>query len=344
MKLFSYESIRYILLNAARYPLSVATILKGKRFACNALSGESSYNIAVNSDFTVSCNCTDYYKTGQIGDLNTSTLKEIFSSAASQRLRTDLAKGRLPLFQCVLCADRRTVPRKEAAAPITDYRLPYKGMMVENTIACNLRCVSCPRESIMSKRKTARLSIEQVDLLSSQFAEMKLQSLAYFNLGEPFVHDRIYDELSILKLHNPQMNIVLSTNGSLLDTDTKRKAAMLLGGLCVSIFGPDTVIANKYQRGTDFDRAYRNLIELVRHRDETGSPTQIEWKYVLFRWNDHPDHIARAIELARQSGVDKITFWPTLSPPWSLSWRWYLGKMKHVGEPFAHGRQVVFRS
>lgn len=343
MKLLSYEFIRYILLNAARYPLSVAALLQGKRFACNALSGESSYNIAVNSDFTVSCNCTDYYKKGQIGDLSTSTFKEIFSSPAAHRLRSELAKGRLPLFQCVLCADRRIVPRSEAEIAVTKYHLPHKGMMVENTIACNLSCVSCPRESIMSKRKTTRLSLEQVDRLSNEFAAMQLRSLAYFNLGEPFIHDRIYDELSILKSRNPKMNIVLSTNGSLLDTDTKRKAAMLLGGLCVSIFGPDTVIANKYQRGTDFDRAYRNLTELVRHRDETGSRTQIEWKYVLFRWNDHPDHIARAIELARQSGVDKITFWPTLSPPWSLSWRWYLGRMKHIGEPFAHGRQVVFR-
>ncbi len=343
MKLISYESVRYILLNVARFPLSSLAKLQGKRFSCQALSGESSYNIAVNSDFTVSCNCTDYYKTGQIGDLSTNSLAEIFDSPASNRLRTELSKGKLPLFQCVLCSDRRTVSKQEAASATTHYRLPHKVMMVENTIACNLRCISCPRESIISKRKSTYLSLQQIETLAKEFAQMKLRSLAYFNLGEPFVHDRIFDELTILKQYNPNMNIVLSTNGSLLETDKKRRAAMLLGGICVSIFGSDNATANKYQKGTDFDRAYQNLKDLIKHRDETGSQTQIEWKYVLFRWNDHPEQINRAIELARLSGVDKITFWPTLSPPWSFSWRWYTGKMKQIGEPFPHGRQVVFK-
>jgi len=43
--------------------------LRGQRFACRALAGESDYNLTINCDETVSCNCQDYNGSGHIGDL-----------------------------------------------------------------------------------------------------------------------------------------------------------------------------------------------------------------------------------------------------------------------------------
>ena len=69
----------------------------------------------------------------------------------------------------------------------------------------------------------------------------------------------------------------------------------------------------------------------------------IEWKYVLFNWNDRPHMIYSAIEMARQSGVDLISFWPTLSPLRGISWRYYLGDFfKKIGQPSWKGREVLF--
>jgi len=34
--------------------------LRGERFHCRALAGESEYNICINCDLTVSCSCQDY--------------------------------------------------------------------------------------------------------------------------------------------------------------------------------------------------------------------------------------------------------------------------------------------
>jgi len=40
----------------------------GNAYYCKALSGLSSYNICINCDLTVSCNCQDYDGSGQIGE------------------------------------------------------------------------------------------------------------------------------------------------------------------------------------------------------------------------------------------------------------------------------------
>ena len=53
---------------------NVITIIDRIRFKrndiayyCNALQGNYNYNICINSDMTISCNCQDYDGAGQLG-------------------------------------------------------------------------------------------------------------------------------------------------------------------------------------------------------------------------------------------------------------------------------------
>jgi hypothetical protein len=76
-----------------------------------------------------------------------------------------------------------------------------------------------------------------------------------------------------------------------------------------SIDGCDQKSLQKYQRGGDFERMLHNLRNLVVYRDARGlNVPQIEWKYLLFNWNDRPRQIAKAIWLAAGSRepVDKL--------------------------------------
>jgi len=43
---------------------------------------------------------------------------------------------------------------------------------------------------------------------------------------------------------------------------------------------------------------------------------------VLFNWNDSRESIFRAIEAAKRIGIDKISFWFTLSPVLGVSRRY----------------------
>jgi hypothetical protein len=69
----------------------------------------------------------------------------------------------------------------------------------------------------------------------------------------------------------------------------------------------------------------------------------LEWKYLLFNWNDSPETIQRAIEMAKQIGVDMISFWPTANPFYGVSWRYRLGRFNKVGRPSWKGREVILR-
>jgi O-acetyl-ADP-ribose deacetylase (regulator of RNase III) len=64
---------------------------------------------------------------------------------------------------------------------------------------------------------------------------------------------------------------------------------------------------------------------------------------VLFNWNDRPHMLRRAIDLAKSAGVDSISFCPTTSPVYGVSWRYYLQPFhRQLGEPTWKGREVHF--
>jgi hypothetical protein len=84
--------------------------------------------------------------------------------------------------------------------------------------------------------------------------------------------------------------------------------------------------------------------QMVAYRDARGLKMPIlEWKYLLFNWNDHPKTIARAIEMAKEIGVDIISFWPTGNPFYGISWRYRLGRFNNIGRESWKGREVILR-
>jgi hypothetical protein len=85
--------------------------LRGTAFACRALSGESDYNVSINANCTVSCNCVDRDGAGVIGDLKTQTFSEIWFGPKANAFRDNLACGKLPIRWCANCCELREVRR-----------------------------------------------------------------------------------------------------------------------------------------------------------------------------------------------------------------------------------------
>ena len=94
-----------------RYRLEWSARIKGQRFYCRSLGGESEYNLTINCDLTVSCTCQDYDGSGHLGDLNKNSFPEVFFGPVAQRFRADLAKGKLPIMTCARCGDLVRVPK-----------------------------------------------------------------------------------------------------------------------------------------------------------------------------------------------------------------------------------------
>jgi pyruvate-formate lyase-activating enzyme len=305
--------------------LQVGAKFTGRRFACQSLSGTVHDGLFVNSDMTVSCNCQDVDGSGQLGSLRAHSLEELLAGPTAGRFRRELAAGRLPVSRCPACFHLRMVPRAVAAARAIQFRLPA-GLSVENTVLCNLRCTGCCREEVLRTRKQGHaLGLDDVRIVAETLARLRATYCGYYNLGEPFLSRTICRELELLRRHNPQMEILTSTNGLLVDSDEKREAALLADHVLFSIDGVDTAMVRRYQRGGDFDRAYANMRRLVEFRNGRGLARPcVYWKYVVFRWNDRPATIRRAIELARQAGVDCLQLTFARSPLWGISWRFLL--------------------
>jgi hypothetical protein len=350
--------------------------LRGQRFYCSALAGESEYNITVNCDLTVSCNCQDYNGAGHMGDLNKNSFQEVFFGPKAQHLRTELAKGKLPIMTCARCGDLKRVCKSQVkvmkplpgirsatngtpdSSPETasealpaqlfagpEPRLPYRGMLLENTVRCNIDCIGCDRQSAARIRTTLQMDLAKLSRMADLVSELGLQQLFYLNLGEPFLSPNIGQELPLLRQKNPNCRIVISTNGIILNNDVKREAALSASHLLFSIAGIDDKMLKKYEHYGSFDKAYGNMKALVDYRNARGlSKPLIEWKYLLFNWNDRKKSINRAIEMAKEAGVDAISFWPTNNPFYGYSFRYRLGCLDDVGVKNWKGREVDLRS
>jgi wyosine [tRNA(Phe)-imidazoG37] synthetase (radical SAM superfamily) len=174
----------------------------------------------------------------------------------------------------------------------------------------------------------------EVDKVAQILSDLRIELVNYFKLGEPFASPRIEQELEVIRGKNPETRIVLSTNGTLLNTDSKRRAALFLDELVFSIDGVDSIMADRYQKGADFDLAYENLRALVAFRDALGvsSPT-IGWRYVVFRWNDRSQDVRRAQRLCEEAGADFLELAYARTPVMGISlrrfasrWHWLHGR------------------
>lgn len=236
---------------------------------------------------------------------------------------------------------RVTTPN-EARHRAETWQMFTEGIMVENTVACPYRCTACYRTIAIESRRATHITLDDIRKVTTIIHKYGIKHLSFFNLGETFAAPDVGDQLYIIRESNPNLSISISTNGLLLNTVKKRDAAMLANYIKFSIDEIDDHTMNKYQRGASFSKAYDNMKQLVEHRRQRGITTLIiEWKYVLLNWNDHERMILQAVELARNAGVDIISFWPTMSPFYGISWRYYLKTFyKTLGEPTWKGREI----
>jgi MoaA/NifB/PqqE/SkfB family radical SAM enzyme len=313
----------------------------GQKYNCIALAGESEYNITINSDRTISCNCQDYDGTGHIGDLKQNSFEEIFFGPVAQKFRDDLAQGKIPIDTCARCGDLQRLKKGEAPSKP---RLPYRGVLLENTVICNVDCIGCAREGAASIRTKKTMPLEELSQMADLTARLGMQRIFYLNLGEPFLSPGITRELPILREKNPNAYIRVSTNGVLLNTDAKREAALNLSDIQFSVHGTSDEMCGKYMMRGSFEKAFDAMKQMAAYRDARSLKMPIlEWKYLLFNWNDSPENIQKAISMAKDIGVDIISFWPTRNPFYGVSWRYRFGAFDKIGIPSWKGREVILR-
>jgi hypothetical protein len=145
----------------------------------------------------------------------------------------------------------------------------------------------------------------------------------FFNYGEAFLHKRAVEMCEYIKTRFPHIYLYTSTNGLALNEERARR--LVHSGIDEVTFSLDGASQDTYvryrQRGK-FDLALANLRALTDEKAKSGRDVpHVNWRYILFKWNDSDEEMARARQLAAEVGVDRLCWEITDHPEDSFSRR-----------------------
>lgn len=229
------------------------------------------------------------------------SVKSVLESSAYKHVRDSFREGRLPWPG--ICNGCDLLSNGGTPVDTLNTRLE---LLVEPTLACTLSCACCLRKHIIAGgRSTASLDPEILRrfVQSCRTEDILVDQVHYIGWGEPLLHKNFRELFDIVTESAPLANQMVTTAGNVNFRDTVGDAP--LQRLVVSCDGAQRDSYAKYRRGGDFDA----VIHFMRDCRKYGDPnTFLEWKYILFEFNDSDEEILLAQELAEDIGVDSLLF------------------------------------
>jgi MoaA/NifB/PqqE/SkfB family radical SAM enzyme len=279
------------------------------------------------------CGCADPYAKRVLGDTRTSPFGEVWQGPIAHQLRTDLNAGgsgfcgdcplKLPL------GDNEAPPQRDLAV------FPIPGRLyIECTAACNISCFQAccaPETGITRTRQAGMLDFDLFKKVIDE-AGPALGRVDFFNYGEAFLHKRAVEMCEYIKTTYPHIYLYTSTNGLAFNEEKARQLAR--SGIDEVTFSLDGASQDTYahyrQRGK-FDVAIANLRAMIDEKHQLGLRLPyINWRYILFAWNDHDEEMELARKLAVELGVDRLCWEITDHPEDSFSRRFAPGTPDHA--------------
>jgi hypothetical protein len=279
-------------------------------------------------DGRIVCGCADPYAKRVLGDVRTSSVTDVWSGPVIARLREDLNHGGSAF--CGDCSLKRPMGPAEAPVvrPLDAGRLPGR-MFIECTAACNISCFQacCAPESGITRTRQAGML--DFDLFTRVIDEVgpTLGRIDFFNYGEAFLHKRAIEMCEYIKSHFPHIYVYTSTNGlAFTEAQARRLVHSGIDEVTFSIDGATPETYQRYRQRGRFDVALANLRTMAdeKRRSHRDLPF-LNWRYILFKWNDSDDEMNLARRRAEEIGVDRLCWEITDHPQDSYSRRFVPG-------------------
>ena len=289
--------------------------------------------LVLTCDGRVVCGCADPYVQRVLGDAREQTIAQIWNGAPVRNLRADLNTG-----GSRFCGDcPLKLPLADDAAPqvraVDAGALPSR-LYVECTAACNISCFEAccaPETGITRTRQAGMLDYDLFTRVIDE-AGPALVRIDFFNYGETFLHKRAVEMCEYIKQRFPQVYLYTSTNGLALTEERARR--LVHSGIDEVTFSVDGAFPESYaryrQRGR-LDVALRTMRTMTQEKRRAGRDLPlINWRYILFRWNDSTAEMDRARSLAEEIGADRLTWEITDHPESAFSRRFAPGTPDHA--------------
>jgi hypothetical protein len=274
------------------------------------------------------CGCADPYGHRVLGDVRTSAVHQIWTGPTIVGLREDLNRGgstfcgdcplKLPLEK-----DERPILRAVDAGP-----LPSR-LYIECTAACNISCheaCCAPETGITRTRQAGMLDFELFRRVVDEVGA-SLVRVDFFNYGEAFLHKRAIEMCEYIKSRFPHIYLYTSTNGlAFSEQQARRLVHSGIDEVTFSIDGATPASYAKYRQRGRFDLAIANLGAMADEKQRSGRDLPfLNWRYILFTWNDSDAEMNTARRLAADVGVDRLCWEITDHPEGAYSRRFVPG-------------------
>lgn len=264
--------------------------------------------VTVLSDGTAVCACVDAAKSNPLGNFRFQTFDEIWNGPAYEKLRRQIAEDIDQVPICVGCPNR-----VGGDGPPADYMTGIakpEVLFIESYAGCNLSCPGCNREAIEGSRTDLTMGFDTykkvIDGLSPTLKYME------FHLGgENYMHKDAHDMVRYCRDKNPECFILSSTNGHFFHTEERCQKVLDsdIDALIFSVDGATQESYEKYRRNGRFERVVNGMRTLVRMRNEQGKKKpMVIWRYILFEWNDSVEEMNLARSMAKEIGVDHLSW------------------------------------
>ncbi|MGE3177765.1 MAG: radical SAM protein, partial [Vicinamibacterales bacterium] len=275
------------------------------------------------------CGCADPYGQRVLGDARTSTIQDVWNGDRIRTLREELNAGGSKF--CGDCPLKLPLKRDEAppVRPLDAGPRPGR-MFIECTAACNISCTEAccaPETGITRTRQAGMLD---VDLFKRVVDEVgpTLGRIDFFNYGEAFLHKHAVEMCEYVKSRFPHIYLYTSTNGLALNEARARQLARSgIDEVTFSIDGATQASYEQYRQRGKLDVALANLRAMADEKRKRNLDVPfLNWRYILFTWNDSDEEMARARTLAADIGVDRLCWELTDHPENAFSRRFLPGQ------------------
>jgi len=278
------------------------------------------------------CGCADPYAKRVLGDTRTTAVADIWRGPVASQLRADINAG-----GSSFCGD---CPLKLPLAP--DEAPPQRDLNVaaipgrlyiECTAACNISCLQAccaPETGITRTRQAGMLDFDVFTRVVDE-AGPSLGRIDFFNYGEAFLHKRAVEMCEYIKTRFPHIYLYTSTNGLAFTEEKVRQLAHSgIDEVTFSLDGASQDTYVRYRQRGNFEKAIGNLRALLDEKAKSGRDVPfVNWRYILFNWNDHDEEMARARQMAADLGVDRLCWEITDHPEDGFSRRFAPGTPDH---------------
>lgn len=283
--------------------------------------------LVVLCDGKVVCGCADPLGERPLGHLKQNSLDEIWQGQKVRQIREELNSGFASF--CLPCGIKKALGEDEPVPqrPLRADILPR--IFFEPTVLCNLSCfqaVCAPQSGIIATRQRKYFPFDEFKSMLAQVG-LGMIRLDFFNYGEPFLHPQALEMIEYIKKNYPHIYLYTSTNGLMLDQEKIFRLVQAgLDEITFSVDGADQRTYTLYRQGGDFAKLLKNMAALVREKRHLGREVPfINWRYILFKWNDSAWQLSKARRLAKKIGVDRLTWEITDHPAGAVSKKYKIG-------------------